>query len=208
MNRDDLRWGVVAAAVALLAATGCRAATARRFPPPAAPRAVGTQEAAPATASADPAAPAAPVAAPVDALQAGITLFRQGEYVRAEEALRQAAGPEASAYLAGSLAKQRKYVEAEAPARAALDANPLHEVAVSALGASLVGQRRFDEAIERMTDVIAKKPDLAYAYFWRGQAYYGSRRADRMVADFQTFLKLAPNSPEAPVVRQLLSSLG
>jgi hypothetical protein len=29
-----------------------------------------------------------------------------------------------------------------------------------------------------------------------------------MVSDFETFLKLAPNSPEAPVVRQLLRSLG
>lgn len=79
---------------------------------------------------------------------------------------------------------------------------------MAALGAALVGQRRFDEAIGRMTEVLTKKPDLAYAYFWRGQAYYGDKKADRMVADFETFLKLAPNSPEAPVVRQLLRSLG
>jgi tetratricopeptide (TPR) repeat protein len=153
-----------------------------------------------------------------DSLQTGIALFQRGEYAKAEAALREATGPDASAYLAASLAKQKKYAEAEAPARAALEANPTNEVAVAALGESLVGQagrlprsegqHKFDEAIERMSDAIKLKPDLAYAYFWRGQAYYGKKKADRMVSDFETFLKLAPKSPEAPIVRQLLSSLG
>jgi tetratricopeptide (TPR) repeat protein len=151
---------------------------------------------------------AAPAPARADALQAGIALFQQGEYERAEVVLREAQGPEASAYLAASLAKQKKYAEAEAPARVALQANPTHEVAVSALGAALVGQGRHDEAIAAMTETISLKSDLAYAYFWRGQAYYASKRADRMVSDFETFLRLAPNAPEAPVVRQLLRSLG
>ncbi|HEY2942872.1 MAG TPA: tetratricopeptide repeat protein [Vicinamibacteria bacterium] len=149
--------------------------------------------------------------APDDSLQTGIALFQQGEYAKAEAALRQATGPDASAYLAASLAKQKKYAEAEAPARAAVEANPTNEIAVAALGAALVGQAtpaKFDEAIEKMSEAIKRKPDLAYAYFWRGQAYYGKKKADRMVADFETFLKLAPKSPEAPIVRQLLSSLG
>src|SRR2546427_6733097 len=156
------------------------------------------------TGGADP----APASAPADSLQTGIALFQQGEYAKAEAALREATGPDASAYLAASLAKQKKYAEAEAPAKAALEANPTHEVAVAALGESLVGQRKFDEAIEKMSDAIKRKADLAYAYFWRGQAYYGKKKADRMVSDFETFLKLAPKSPEAPIVRQLLSSLG
>ena len=143
-----------------------------------------------------------------DRLQTGIAAFQQGDYARAEIALRQASGTDASAYLAATLAKQKKYAEAEAPAKAALEANPTHEVAVAALGESLVGQHKFDEAIDKMSDVLKKKDDLAYPYFWRGQAYYGKKRADQMVADFQTFLKLAPRSPEAPIVRQLLSSLG
>ena len=152
------------------------------------------------TGGADP----APAPAPADSLQTGIALFQRGEYAKAEATLREAAGPEASAYLAASLAKQKKYAEAEAPARTALEANPTNEVALAALGESLVGQRKFDEAIEKMS----RKPDYAYAYFWRGQAYYGKKKADRMVSDFETFLKLAPKSPEAPIVRQLLSSLG
>ena len=79
---------------------------------------------------------------------------------------------------------------------------------MAALGESLVGQRKFDEAVSRMSDALKRKSDLAYAYFWRGQAYYGKKRADQMVSDFETFLKLAPKAPEAPIVRQLISSLG
>lgn len=149
-----------------------------------------------------------PAAARADDLQSAIALFQRGEYAKAEAALRAATGPDASAYLAAALAKQKKYAEAEAPARAALEANPMNEVALAALGESLVGQRKFDEAIEKMSDAIKRKSDFAYAYFWRGQAYYGKKKADRMVSDFETFLKLAPKSPEAPIVRQLLSSLG
>ncbi len=150
----------------------------------------------------------APGARADDKLQSAIALFQRGEYAKAEAAAREATGPDASAYLAASLAKQKKYAEAEAPARAALEANPTNEVALAALGESLVGQRKFDEAIEKMSDAIKRKADFAYAYFWRGQAYYGKKKADRMVSDFETFLKLAPKSPEAPIVRQLLSSLG
>jgi len=149
-----------------------------------------------------------PAAARADDLQSAIALFQRGEYAKAEAALRGATGPDASAYLAAALAKQKKYAEAEAPARAALEANPMNEVGLAALGESLVGQRKFDEAIDKMSDAIKKKPEFAYPYFWRGQAYYGKKKADRMVSDFETFLKLAPKSPEAPIVRQLLSSLG
>jgi tetratricopeptide (TPR) repeat protein len=140
-------------------------------------------------------------------LEDGIALFNQGKYAQAEAALREAAGPEAKAYLAGSLAKQKKYGEAEAPARAALEANATHEVAVAALGESLVGQKKYDDAIQRMTAALEKKGSLAYAHFWRGQAYDKKNQAARMVADFEAFLRLAPRAPEAPTVQAMLAAL-
>ena len=145
--------------------------------------------------------------AAADDLSEGIDLFRQGKYAEAEARLRSASGTEASAYLAASLARQKKYAEAETPARAALQANPAHDVAVAALGEALVGQKKHDEAIERLSAALAKKDDLAYAYFWRGQAYDKKNQAARMVADYQMFLKLAPKAPEAPSVQAVLSAL-
>lgn len=148
---------------------------------------------------------AAPAAA--DDLQRGIDLYRQAHYAEAEAVLRPLAGTEAKAYLAASLAKQRRYADAEAPAASALAADATHEVAVGALGESLVGQRKYDQAINRLSDAIRARSDLAYAYFWRGQAYQSNRQPDRMVEDFETFLRLAPNATEATTVRQLLAGL-
>ena len=149
----------------------------------------------------------AAVSGSADDVQDGISLFREGKYAEAEARLRGADGAEAKAYLAASLARQKKYGEAEAPARAALEANATHEVAVAALGEALVGQKKYDEAIERLTAAIGKKDDLAYAYLWRGQAYDKKNQAARMVADYQAFLRLAPKAPEAASVQAVLSAL-
>ena len=142
-----------------------------------------------------------------DDLQAGIRLYEEGKFAEAESALRKASGTEASAYLAASLAKQKKHAEAETAAKAALEAEATHSVAVGALGEALVGQKKHDEAIARMTAAIKAKDDLAYAFYWRGHAYYGKKQNAHMVADFETFLRLAPKAPEAALVNQLLSTL-
>ena len=140
-------------------------------------------------------------------LQSGISLYQQGKYAEAEAQLASAAGAEAKAYLAASQAKQKKYGEAEAAAKAALADRPTDEIAVAALGDSLVGQKKYDEAIDRLGAAIKGRADLAYAYYWRGHAYYNKKQPDRMVGDFETFLKLAPKAPEANSVRQLLAGL-
>jgi tetratricopeptide (TPR) repeat protein len=136
-----------------------------------------------------------------------VALYQQGKFAEAEAALKAEPGGEAKAYLAASLAKQKKHGEAEAAAKAALEAAPNHDVAVGALGDALVGQKKYDEAVDKLSAVIKAKADVPYAYYWRAQAYYNKKQADRMVADYETFLKLAPKYPEAASVQQLLSSL-
>jgi regulator of sirC expression with transglutaminase-like and TPR domain len=48
---------------------------------------------------------------------------------------------------------------------------------------------------------------VPYAYYWRGQAYQRRKQIARMIEDYQAFLKLAPDAPEAPALRVLLESL-
>jgi hypothetical protein len=48
---------------------------------------------------------------------------------------------------------------------------------------------------------------MAYAYYWRGQAYHRTKQIARMVDDFQAFLTLQPEAPEAPALKVLLASL-
>ncbi len=146
-------------------------------------------------------------------LQQAIALYNEAQYAQAETALRSLAGADAQAYLAACLAKQRKNAEAEAVAKSALVSSPVHPIAASALGQSLVAQEKHDEAIQRLTQVIdarenaANRADTAYAFFWRGQAHYKKSQPDKMVADFEVFLRLAPQAPEAGTVRQLLAGV-
>jgi tetratricopeptide (TPR) repeat protein len=151
-----------------------------------------------------------------DSVQRGIDLYNQGKYADAEAALRGQSGANANAYLAASIAKQAsadqqadrkraRYAEAEGFASAALAQEPTHAIAAQALGESLVGQSKTDDAIARLTAVISAKPDVAYTYYWRGKAYNIKHDTARMVDDFQKFLQLAPSAPEAPAVRALLA---
>jgi tetratricopeptide (TPR) repeat protein len=148
----------------------------------------------------------APEAAAGDA-QLGIELFKQGKYAEASAQLQGESGTDANAYLAASLAKQGQLAEAEGAANVALAGDGTHPVAVAALGESLVGQKRYDEAVARLSAVIEKRNDVAYAYYWRGQAWSKKKQPSHMVADFENFVKLAPDAPEAGSVKQLLAGL-
>ena len=117
------------------------------------------------------------------------------------------AGNAAKASDALAKARAKNYAGADAGANAVLGVCPTHAVATQAMGQSLVAQKRYDEAITRLTASIAAKPDLAYAYLWRGYAHYYKKQPDKLIGDFQTFLKLQPTAPEASTVKQLLASL-
>ncbi len=110
-----------------------------------------------------------------DSVQSGIALYEQGKYAEAEATLKDAQGVQANAYRAAALVKQKKYGEAEASAKAAFEADPTHEVAVAVLGEALVNQKKHDEAIDLLSRAIGAKSSLAYAYFWRAQAYQGKK---------------------------------
>jgi tetratricopeptide (TPR) repeat protein len=151
--------------------------------------------------------PAPPRAPAPNAAEQGIALYQQGRYAEAERTLTPVPGVRARAYLAASRVRLQRYAGAEAPAREALQESPGDPVASAALGEALVSQAKLDEAIRRLTAVIQADPRLPYAYYWRGQAFQRRQQIARMVDDYQAFLRLAPNSPEAPAVKTLLGGL-
>ncbi len=137
----------------------------------------------------------------------GIALYKEGRFADAEAELRGAPGNEARAYLAASLERLDRHAEAEAEAKAALEAEATQPVALAALGESLVKQEKYDEAADRMSAALGRDATLAYAYYWRGQAYQRKKQIARMVEDYQHFLKLAPDAPEAAAIKVLLAGL-
>ena len=96
-----------------------------------------------------------------NALQSGIALYQQARYAEAEVKLRSATGPEASAYLAGSLAKQKKYVRGQKPQPRPPLRRPTHPVAVAA--ASRWPGRRSTTRRSPLSAAIVARTTLAYA---------------------------------------------
>jgi len=139
--------------------------------------------------------------------QEGIALYRQGRYAQAEAVLAGSTGTTARAYLAASRVRLGRFAEAESPAFEALQADPADPVAAAALGEALVSQGKLDEAVARLSEVLRADPAVAYAHYWRGQAYQRRQQVARMAEDYEAFLKLAPGAPEAPAVRAVLQAL-
>ena len=74
-------------------------------------------------------------------------------------------------------------------------------------GALRVAQRNYQAAVNELNEAIARKRNNPYAYYYIGLAYNGLKRPDKVVESFETFLKLAPDAPEAERVKSLLRSV-
>lgn len=68
-------------------------------------------------------------------------------------------------------------------------------------------RKDFASSARSMDKVIELDPRNAYAYYYAGLAYNQIKRPDLVVQRLQTFLKLAPDAPEAPKVQSLLRSI-
>ena len=62
-------------------------------------------------------------------------------------------------------------------------------------------------AAEAFAKAAALDPQMAYAHYEAGMAYYKIKRVDRMAVYFENFLKLAPNAPEAPAVKSIMKTV-
>jgi tetratricopeptide (TPR) repeat protein len=68
-------------------------------------------------------------------------------------------------------------------------------------------ENKFDDAYKELSQAAELNPQDAYAYYYLGMASSRIKRPDQMVKNFQIFLQLAPEAPEAPKVKSLLKSL-
>jgi tetratricopeptide (TPR) repeat protein len=62
-------------------------------------------------------------------------------------------------------------------------------------------------AVQDLERAIQNTPQDAYAHYYAGLAFGKIGRPDRMADEFQMFLKLAPDAPEAAKVRSLLRGI-
>jgi tetratricopeptide (TPR) repeat protein len=69
-----------------------------------------------------------------------------------------------------------------------------------------LGRQQNSEAAASLESYLKNNPDNAYAHYYAGLAYNGAKRPDKMLTQFELFLKLRPDAPEAKKVRAVLST--
>ena len=74
-------------------------------------------------------------------------------------------------------------------------------------GMAYLKENKFDDAYKELSQATELNPKDAYAYYYLGMASSRIKRPDQMVKNFQIFLQLAPDAPEAPKVRSLLKTV-
>ena len=63
------------------------------------------------------------------------------------------------------------------------------------------------QAAEAFAKAAEFDPQMAYAHYEAGMAFYKSKRVDRMAVYFENFLKLAPAAPERPAVQSIMRTV-
>jgi tetratricopeptide (TPR) repeat protein len=101
----------------------------------------------------------------------------------------------------------KKYDEAQANLESAKQVNAGNPEAYLFGGKLGVARKDFQAAVPELEKAIRLDPRNAYAHYYAGIAYSNTGRPDKMAEQFQLFLKLAPDAPEAAQVRSLLRSV-
>ncbi len=100
-----------------------------------------------------------------------------------------------------------RYNEALATLEKARGADPRDARVVFQIGVTHTFQKSWQPAFDALTQAMDMSPGIAYAYYYRGLAAGEVGRKDLLVNDFDRFLAMAPNAPEAEKVRRLLAGL-
>lgn len=124
-----------------------------------------------------------------------------GALAAGDEGVWKSVGSSGTAWIDGNLDA------AEAAAKTAVEQDAGSPQAHYQLG--LVESARGNQA--PAADAFAKAaeldPQMAYAHYEAGMAFYKIKRVDRMSVAFENFLKLAPNAPEAPAVKSIMKTV-
>ncbi len=147
----------------------------------------------------------------------GLTLLQQEQYTEAESQFASAQDQLTSGStptldqlkvgLARAQMDQKKYDPAVANLEEAFKINPDNADILVYRGKLEILRGNNAAAVEQLQKAIEMDPKNAYAHYYAGTAYSKTGRPDKVVSEFQTFLKLAPNAPEAAKVRSLLRGI-
>jgi tetratricopeptide (TPR) repeat protein len=143
----------------------------------------------------------------------GAQYLKLGQLEQALEALRSAVklAPEAFSPRLNygiALLNKKEFSQAEAELRRALKKNDSSPTAHMYLGMSLISLRKHDEAEKELQRAVTLGGDqMSLAHYYLGGIYWGRREYKRAADELETYLKLAPQAPDAERVRNTIKEL-
>lgn len=143
----------------------------------------------------------------------GVQYLKLGQVERAIETLRSALKLKPEAFTPRlnygiALHQNRKFAEAETELRQALMQNESSPGAHLYLGLTLINLRRNDEAEQSLLRAIrAGGDEMSLAHYYLGGIYWGRREYKRAADELETYLRLAPQAPEAERIRTTIKEL-
>ncbi len=150
----------------------------------------------------------------------GEALFMAGDYSAGTaewtEAARRAkallAGQKGDAraafYLGAANVRLKRFDEARTVLEAAAEGGWNGPMVSYQKGLSHAFAQEWQDAIEDLTTTVEADPTYAHAWYYRALCWNKIHRADRMLEDFEHFVQLAPDAPEAEKARSILAAAG
>ena len=111
-------------------------------------------------------------------------------------------------YLGAALVRQKKYDPALKALRLAVRGGFNEAMVNQQIGFIYLFQQKWKEAKEAFDLGLTVDPRFAPMYFWRAMAWDKLGRKDNLLLDLDSYLKLAPNGPEAGKAKAILKSSG
>ena len=148
---------------------------------------------------------------PIALNELGVEYLKSGDAHRAIEALRTAVKLKPDAVsprlnLGIALLETHQFADAENQLREALKISP-SPAAHMYLGITLIGQNRFDEAQHELETAISSDQNLGQAHRYLGGLYWRKKDSARAISEFETYLRLTPNAPDADRIRGTIKQL-
>jgi tetratricopeptide (TPR) repeat protein len=143
----------------------------------------------------------------------GAQYLKLGELEQALESLRSAVklAPEAFSPRLNygiALLNKKEFSQAETELRRALKKNDSSPTAHMYLGMSLISLRKLDEAEKELQRAVTLGGDqMGLAHYYLGGVYWGRRDYRRAADELETYLRLAPQAPDAERVRNTIKEL-
>jgi predicted Zn-dependent protease len=143
----------------------------------------------------------------------GVAYLKQNELEKADEMFRAALKLEPETFAPNmnrgiALVMMKKYAEAEPVLRTARRLDEQSAVVHYFLGQALANLGQFDEAEkELLTAVASGSEQMKEAHRILAIIYSSRNDKKRMAAELETYLRLAPNAPDAEQLRRVLEQL-